>query len=129
MGLLDVFLRRRKRAARTTKDIGTELEERVVDLYRRLGYFRVRRSVLTRDSFGNLSEIDVRAGVIFRRYVECKNYSETHPVPFSDVAKFKSVLELNDIPIQKFVSITQLARVPFPPAFVRPLSFPLSLPD
>lgn len=83
------------------------LEERVVEIYRRLGYFMVKRSVMVKDHFGNLSEIDVRAGVFVRRYVECKNYSATHAVPFSDVAKFKSVLELNDIPITKYATTLQ----------------------
>jgi hypothetical protein len=111
--MFDFLSFKRKKKAQTSKEIGTELEERVVDLYRRLGYFRVKRSVLVTDHFGNLSEIDVKAGIIFRRYVECKNYSLTHSVPFSDVAKFKSVLELNDIPLEKSVSNSR-GKISFP---------------
>ena len=35
-----------------------------------------------KDSNGNRSEIDVVFGALWwKRYVECKNYADTHPVP------------------------------------------------
>lgn len=36
---------------------------------------------------------------IFKRYIECKDYKDH--VPLEMVAKFKSVLELNNIPLSQ----------------------------
>ena len=92
---------------------------------------------MLRDEFGNLSQIDVRFGLFRSTYVECKNYSSKYPdfifecvafltrvcylclmfildssVPLSDVAKFKSVLELNRISPSRGIFITTSTFVP-----------------
>lgn len=65
-----------------------------------------------RDRFGNMSEIDVIAGIgPFRTYIECKNYSNTR-VPLEDVAKFAAVLALNGIPQRRGLFITTSTYVP-----------------
>lgn len=70
----------------------------------------IKRNVILRDGYGNRSEIDIiytpswPPFFALPRYVECKNYS--FPVPFEMVAKFKSVLELNKIPLQQGLFIT-----------------------
>ena len=59
------------------------------------------------DRFGNRSEIDVTYGRWpFRRYIECKAYSKNNPVPLQDVAKFKEVLRLNNIPARHGIVVT-----------------------
>lgn len=63
----------------------------------------VRQSVILTDRFGDKSEIDIIYGLFWKRYVECKTYS-SKLVPLSDVAKFKEVLQLNKIPIERFVA-------------------------
>jgi hypothetical protein len=78
----------------SSKQKGDALEKRLVRAFLLRGQWPVRRSVMVRDRFGNLSEIDVVAGVWpFKTYVECKNY--TSSVPLEAVAKFKEVLSLN----------------------------------
>ena len=42
------------------------------------------------DKNGNLSEIDIVTGWLFKTYVECKKY-DSQSVPLEDVAKFKEV--------------------------------------
>jgi len=61
--------------------------------------------VLLQDQYGNYSEIDVCFGWIFKTFIECKNYSNK-PVPLSDVAKFKEVLNLNNISPSRGIFIT-----------------------
>lgn len=88
--------------SRTSRDIGNELESRVERMFRQSGQKNVKRNVILHDRYGNVSEVDLICGGRFRKtYVECKNYSG-RPVPLSDVAKFKEVLQLNNIPIEKF---------------------------
>jgi hypothetical protein len=91
---------------------GLQLEQRVVRLFKRRGSFNVRRSVRVRDGNGNMSEIDVIAGIgPFKTYIECKNYSG-HRVPLEDVAKFAAVLSLNGIPLSRGLFITTSTYVP-----------------
>lgn len=91
---------------------GLALEQRVVRLFQRRGAFNVRRSVRVRDKFGNMSEIDVIAGIgPFKTYIECKNYSNSR-VPLEDVAKFAAVLALNNIPQSRGLFITTSTYVP-----------------
>lgn len=91
---------------------GLALEQRVVRLFQRRGAFNVRRSVRVRDKFGNMSEIDVIAGIgPFKTYIECKNYSNSR-VPLDDVAKFAAVLALNNIPQSRGLFITTSTYVP-----------------
>ena len=83
----------------TNKSVGDVLEARVAAALRRRGY-TVRRNVQVRDRHGNRSEIDVIGESTFRTvYVECKNWAA--PVPIDSVAKFKAVLELNDLPLRQ----------------------------
>lgn len=70
--------------------------------FRRAMRINVRQSVILTDRFGDKSEIDIIHGLFWKRYVECKTYS-SKLVPLSDVAKFKEVLQLNKIPIERFV--------------------------
>ena len=49
-------------------------------------------------------------GFFTTKYVECKNYSGA--VPLKDVAKFKTVLELNNIPLRNGIFITTSTYVP-----------------
>lgn len=51
-----------------------------------------------------VAEIDVSYGFIFRKYIECKNF--TGPVPLDYVAKFKEVLKLNRISPRNGIFIT-----------------------
>lgn len=90
----------------TTKELGDELELRVAALLRRLGKRRVQHNVGLVDQFGNRSQIDVQYGLLFKRYVECKNYTSGLSVPLSDVAKFKEVLLQNGIPASRGVFVT-----------------------
>ncbi len=91
---------------------GLQLEQRVVRLFKQRGAWNVRRSVRVKDAHGNMSEIDVIAGVgPFKTYVECKNYSG-HRVPLEDVAKFAAVLSLNGIPLSRGLFITTSTYVP-----------------
>lgn len=82
--------------------VGHKFEQRVADHFRRSGRFNVRQSVILTDRYGDKSEIDVMYGLFWKRYIECKTYS-SKLVPLSDVAKFKEVLQLNKIPIERFV--------------------------
>jgi hypothetical protein len=86
---------------RALKNKGDDLEKRVQKILIREGKWNVKRNVILYDRFGNKSEIDVCHGFFFKRYYECKNYHDGHLVPLNDVAKFKSVLELNDIPVSR----------------------------
>lgn len=51
-----------------------------------------------------LIEIDITYGLIFKKYIECKNF--TGPVPLDYVAKFKEVLKLNRISPRSGLFIT-----------------------
>ena len=74
---------------------------------RRSGKSAVQRNVFLTDRHGNRSEIDVAYGRWpFRRYVECKAYSKGNSVPLQDVAKFKEVLRLNNIPARHGIVVT-----------------------
>ena len=86
--------RRQRRSGKLAAARGLALEQRVMRLFRDRGALRVRHSVRLRDAHGNMSEIDVVAGLFRKRYIECKNYTN-HAVPLADVAKFKEVLSLN----------------------------------
>ena len=79
---------------------GKQLEDRVARILTAEGRGKVTTNVILRDHFGNRSEIDVVCGRIFKTYIECKNYSR-RTIPLEDVAKFKSVLELNGIPMSR----------------------------
>lgn len=92
------------------KDKGDQLEKRVEKILKRLGRWNIKRSVFIYDRFGNKSEIDLVYGIFFKRYVECKNYSDS--VPLEMVAKFKEVLKLNNIPIQRGFFITTSSFTP-----------------
>src|SRR4051812_40138650 len=97
----------RTRRKLTSKDVGNALESRVVEMLRLEGARNIRRNVFLRDSHGNRSEVDIVYGYLFPTYVECKNYAASStPVPLSDVAKFKSVLQLNSIPVSRGLFIT-----------------------
>ena len=102
------FLRAAKaqKVALTAKALGNALEQRVADLLRTQGSRDIRRNVMLRDAHGNRSEIDVIHGTLFPTYIECKNYASGTPVPLSDVAKFKAVLQLNAIPVQRGLFVT-----------------------
>ncbi len=84
---------------------GKQLEERVARILSSEGRGKVTTNVILRDHFGNRSEIDVVCGRIFKTYIECKNYSR-RTIPLEDVAKFKSVLELNGIPMSRGMLVT-----------------------
>ncbi|PRP80943.1 hypothetical protein PROFUN_11272 [Planoprotostelium fungivorum] len=105
-----MFSRRKIIADVLTKAKGDALEKRVVRLYKNLGKRNVKRDVTLIDRFGNRSQIDVTYGYFFKTYVECKNYTST--VPLSDVAKFKEVLSLNNIPVSRGIFITTSDYVP-----------------
>lgn len=66
--------------------------------------------VRLRDPQGNVSQIDLVAGLFSPLYCECKCYSG--PVPLSDVAKFASVLDLNRIPRSRGIFVTNSRYVP-----------------
>jgi hypothetical protein len=100
-----------RRTYATTKDQGDALERRVVRLLKLAGHANVRRSVFLKDAHGNRSEIDIVYGRLWPRYVECKNY-RSGPVPLEDVAKFKSVLELNGISARRGLLVTTSTLVP-----------------
>jgi hypothetical protein len=85
---------------------GKQLEDRVARILNAEGRGKVTTNVILRDSFGNRSEIDVVCGRIFKTYIECKNYSR-RTIPLEDVAKFKSVLELNGIPLSRGMLVAQ----------------------
>jgi len=95
----------------TSKEKGDALEIRVQNLCKRMGKWNVKRDLTLKDKNGNISQIDVRYGIFFKTYIECKNYS-SHPVPLSDVAKFKEVLTLNNIPYRNGLFITTSYYVP-----------------
>jgi len=81
------------------------LEQRVATALRNYGRKRVKTNTILTDGHGNKSEIDVCCGIIFTMYVECKEY-HGHNVPLEDVAKFKSVLELNNLPLSRGLFVT-----------------------
>jgi hypothetical protein len=90
---------------------GDELEDRVAQMYSRFQKWGVTKNVIMKDRFGNISEIDVRYGILRKYYIECKNYG-SKPVPLSDVAKFRAVLELNGISLSRYVSLLRSSFVP-----------------
>lgn len=96
--------RRRPAPSQTTKAKGDALELRVARVLARSGAWRVRRNVILRDRHGHASQIDVCCGLFSVRYYECKNVAR--PVGLEDVAKFKSVLELNGIPASRGTVVT-----------------------
>ena len=89
---------------------GYAFEREVQQLFKQLGWWRVRRDISLTDRHGNRSQIDVVAGLWRPHYVECKCY--TGSVPLSDVAKFASVLQLNNIPRSRGIFITTSTYVP-----------------
>ena len=93
-----------------TKQKGDRLEKRIVNLYKKLGKWNVKHDVTLIDKFGNKSQIDVVYGLFFKRYIECKNYSDA--VPLEMVAKFKEVLNLNKIPLRRGIFITTSTYTP-----------------
>jgi len=103
-------MRPTKPVQETAKEKGDRLEYRVVKLYKRLGKWNVQHDVTLKDKYGNISQIDVIYGLLFRKYVECKNYAE--PVALEKVAKFKEVLLLNGISPRRGVFITTSTYVP-----------------
>jgi hypothetical protein len=90
-----------------SKKAGEELEDRVAKMYSRLQKWGVKKNIIMKDRFGNISEIDVRYGIFRKFYIECKNYG-SKPVPLSDVAKFRAVLELNGIPLTRYVLLVSI---------------------
>lgn len=98
------------RSPATSKERGDALESRVARILEREGRWRVRTNVRAKDRHGNVSEFDVVAGFLRPLYVECKNYSR--PVPLSDVAKFKEVLQLNRIPLGRGLFVTTATYTP-----------------
>lgn len=95
----------------TAKAKGDALEDRVVRLLRREGRFNIKKNVMIKDMHGNRSEIDIVYGIgPYKTYVECKNYNR--PVPLMMVAKFKSVLELNGIPLSRGLFVTTSTYTP-----------------
>jgi len=97
--------------ARANKIKGDLLEKRVERLFKRLWKLNVKRDVTVTDKFGNKSQIDVMYGLFFKTFIECKNYTG-HLVPLEDVAKFKEVLHLNDIPLNRGIFVTTSGYVP-----------------
>ena len=98
----------------TSKDIGDALELRVAAALTRGGYRNVRRNVHLRDSFGNLSEVDVVFGPPHRpSFVECKAYHGSgKSVGLEEVAKFKEVLSLHGVPLSRGLFVTTSTYVP-----------------
>ena len=92
----------------TPQQRGQALERRVARLLRRAGKPCVRTNVFLTDRHGNRSEVDVTWGRFpwTRRYVECKAYRATHPVPLEDVAKFREVLRVNGVPARRGMVVT-----------------------
>jgi hypothetical protein len=91
----------------TPQGRGLALEKRVAKLLRQSRKSNVKSNVLMRDKHGNLSEIDVCYGRWpFKHYIECKAYRKDRPVPLEDVAKFKQVLELNNINTNRGIVVT-----------------------
>jgi hypothetical protein len=97
-------------SAAASKEKGDQFEKRVQRLLQRAGKWRVRRDVVLRDKFGNISQIDLTYGLLRTTYVECKNYSG--PVPLEMVAKFKEVLALNNVPLSRGLFVTSSNYVP-----------------
>lgn len=89
----------------TTTQKGDILEQRVAKILKNEGRSNIKTKVFLKDANGNRSEIDVCYGRLFKTYVECKNYFG-RPVPLHDVAKFKEVLQLNNIPLSRGVFVT-----------------------
>ena len=85
---------------------GDALELRVAAIARLLGHAEVRRNVVLRDAHGNRSEADVIFGRFFPTYVECKNYHAGATVGLEEVAKWRAVLELNGVPLQRGLFVT-----------------------
>jgi hypothetical protein len=112
-------------AGRAAREKGQDLENRVKRIFELEGVKPVRTNVILKDRFGNRSEIDLVAGKYRKRYVECKNYGSSggagnggsgsgsssgsgsgSSVPLEDVAKFKAVLELHNIPLSRGLFVT-----------------------
>lgn len=100
-----------RQVAAQRRAAGEELEQRTKVLFQNLGYWNVQTDLKLYDPNGNLSQIDVRYGVFRPGYVECKNYSKSS-VGLEDVAKFKEVLQLNNIPVSRGVFVTTSRYVP-----------------
>ncbi|KAF2070458.1 hypothetical protein CYY_008223 [Polysphondylium violaceum] len=73
--------------------------------------FNIKRNVILKDKNGNISEIDIVYGFIFKKYIECKCYT-SQPVPLKDVAKFKEVLLMNNISPHQGLFFTTSTYVP-----------------
>jgi hypothetical protein len=102
--LLRLLGRKGRVPTQTSKERGDLLEKRVERMFKRMLKFNVKRHTIVRDLNGNISEIDVTYGIIFKKYIECKNF--TGPVPLEYVAKFKEVLKLNRISPRSGLFIT-----------------------
>eukprot|EP01138_Halocafeteria_seosinensis_P007593 gb/GECG01007761.1/.p1 GENE.gb/GECG01007761.1/~~gb/GECG01007761.1/.p1 ORF type:complete len:292 (+),score=21.96 gb/GECG01007761.1/:1-876(+) len=89
----------------TTTQKGDILEQRVLRILKNEGRSNIKNKLFLKDANGNRSEIDLCYGRLFKTYVECKNYSG-RPVPLHDVAKFKEVLQLNNIPLSRGIFVT-----------------------
>jgi hypothetical protein len=82
------------------------------------GYRGVEQNVRVRDDRGNLSELDLLVGPYTPRVnpprlvVECKDRRNGRPVGLEDVAKFKEVLRLLEIPVDRGVLVTSGRFVP-----------------
>jgi len=105
------LLRRKNKISSSTttssKSLGDALELRVARIAQLLGYSNIRRNVILIDSHGNRSEADVVFGRFFPTYVECKNYSQSgNSVGLEEVAKWRMVLELNKIPLNRGLFVT-----------------------
>lgn len=93
-------------AGRAAAAKGGALEARLAKLLAAGGAWNVRTNVRVRDGHGNLSEIDVRSGLLRHTYYECKAYGADHSVPLEDVAKFKEVLRLLGVSPSRGVFVT-----------------------
>lgn len=82
---------------------GELLERKVAKALKKAGKHNIKTNLLIYDKNRNRSEIDIRYGLIFRKYVECKNYDGQ--VPLEMVTKFKEVLKQNKIPLRKGIFV------------------------
>ena len=92
----------------TSKAKGDALELRVARIALLEGHAprHVRRNVVLVDGFGNRSEADVVFGRVWPTFVECKHYDAAASVGLEEVAKFRSVLELNGVPAARGLFVT-----------------------
>lgn len=89
-------------------DVGREFEQWVALLFDDLGKLNVRHDVRLhkRTLHGQTrSQIDIRYGLIDKKYVECK-YHGSGKVSFDEVAKFAGVLKHHRISYRQGVVVT-----------------------